>query len=114
MVRIDMYRDYRMWTPLHYAAQNGDVSIASLLVQRGADINAEDEEGVTPFQLALEKDNYFVVGYFVARNADWGSVTRDGRGIFELATGKSKQLLEGFFRIKPNSFRTNGTQCLNV
>lgn len=35
-------------TPLHFAAEKGAMSVAQLLVQQGADVNAEDEDGNTP------------------------------------------------------------------
>ena len=34
------------WTPLHWAADQGHVQTAQLLVGKGADINAQDSDGV--------------------------------------------------------------------
>lgn len=43
-------------TPLHVAAQMGDVEVVELLLQSAKDINVQDETGVTPLHLASQKD----------------------------------------------------------
>jgi ankyrin repeat protein len=40
------------WTPLHYAASNGDVGIISLLLENSAYIDAESPNGTTPLMMA--------------------------------------------------------------
>jgi len=40
-------------TPLHYAAANGHKEIAELLIEKGADLNAKDEDGGTPLDVAI-------------------------------------------------------------
>lgn len=42
------------FTPLHEAAQNGDIALAGLLLSRGADAGATTDEGKTALQLAEE------------------------------------------------------------
>jgi ankyrin repeat protein len=42
------------WTALHYCAAQGFVELVELLVEHGADINAQDEQGKTPLTIALE------------------------------------------------------------
>ena len=42
-------------TPLHSAARQGRVELASLLIARGADINARNNSGKTALQLAIEE-----------------------------------------------------------
>jgi hypothetical protein len=37
-----------LFTPLHYAVQNGHIETVRLLISRGADVNARDQRGVTP------------------------------------------------------------------
>jgi ankyrin repeat protein len=48
-------RDANGRTALHYAAAAGYTDVAKLLVDRGADVNAKDVDGVTPAEAALGK-----------------------------------------------------------
>jgi ankyrin repeat protein len=40
------------WTPLHSAAEEGHKDLVELLITKGANVNAKDEDGVTPLQYA--------------------------------------------------------------
>ena len=42
------------WTALHYCAGYGFAELVEPLIDRGADINAPDDEGKTPLQVAIE------------------------------------------------------------
>jgi len=42
---------------LHYALIQGNTKLAHLLIQKGSNINREDETGTTPLQLALKRNN---------------------------------------------------------
>jgi ankyrin repeat protein len=42
------------WTALHYCAGYGSAELVEPLIDRGADINAPDDEGKTPLQVAIE------------------------------------------------------------
>lgn len=44
------------WTALHYCAGYGFVELAEVLIKRGADIDALDDEAKTSFRVALESD----------------------------------------------------------
>ena len=48
-----MPRDPHGWTPLHFAAQEVLPEMAARLLARGADVNAQDEEGNTPLARAI-------------------------------------------------------------
>jgi len=41
------------WTPLHNAATQDDKEIAELLIAKGADVNAKDDDGETPLDQAI-------------------------------------------------------------
>jgi ankyrin repeat protein len=40
-INVNVKDDEYGWTPLHYAALNGHIEIARLLLQNGADVNAK-------------------------------------------------------------------------
>ncbi|WP_119153994.1 ankyrin repeat domain-containing protein [Caldimonas tepidiphila] len=44
--------DHAGWTPLHYAASNGDPRIVELLLARGVRVDAESPNGTTPLMMA--------------------------------------------------------------
>ena len=45
------------YTPLHYAAKEGDVEAARLLVQAGADPHAKNKMDRTPLQIAMRNND---------------------------------------------------------
>lgn len=45
-------RDYQGFTPLHFAVQDGRLAAVQLLLDAGADIEAENSDGATPLFLA--------------------------------------------------------------
>jgi ankyrin repeat protein len=52
-----MHKTYDGETPLHYAAQNGHLDVASLLLELGADITFTDWKGRTASDLAKEQNH---------------------------------------------------------
>jgi ankyrin repeat protein len=50
---LDARTDLHGLTPLHYAANYGRYDLVSLLVGRGANVNARAEDGTTPLHLAI-------------------------------------------------------------
>jgi ankyrin repeat protein len=57
-------------TPLHVAAEAGGTEVARLLLKKGADVNARDEEGRTPLRVACERHHADVVKLLVHAGAD--------------------------------------------
>jgi len=45
-------------TPLHFAVENGHLSVIEYLVNQKADIKAKNDNGSTPFALACDIDEY--------------------------------------------------------
>ena len=61
-VRADAARQQGGWTALHAAAQHGDVEMAKLLIEWGADVTAANDEGKTAADLARERGHAAIVG----------------------------------------------------
>lgn len=55
------------WTPLHYAAGMGFVSLVGPLLARGADPSSIDEEGKTPLDVALDSNHHHIVAILRSR-----------------------------------------------
>lgn len=66
----DPDRNYGAWTPLHYAAANGQIDVVKLLLANKADINARTDWGETPFLLTAEKGHTELAELLIASNAD--------------------------------------------
>jgi ankyrin repeat protein len=57
------------WTALHAAAQNGDVLMASMLIESGATVNVRAENNQSPLDLALTKGHQDMVEYLELKGA---------------------------------------------
>ena len=57
-------------TPLHVAATAGQVDIARLLLDRGAHVNAKDQDGDTPLHQAVKEKRRAVAQLLLERGAD--------------------------------------------
>jgi cytohesin len=62
-ISLWMTGNIRGRTPLYWAAWTGEMEIAELLIDAGADVNAKNDEGRTPLDLAIQ-------------NSDWSHVRR--------------------------------------
>jgi ankyrin repeat protein len=73
-IRDNIYcptKDKNGQTPLHVASKNGKEAIVSLLLEHGADVNAEhDNDGLTPLHLACEYEEEAVVALLLKKGAD--------------------------------------------
>jgi ankyrin repeat protein len=64
---------------LHEAIMNGDLALAKLLLEQGADPNEKNADGKTPLHLAVAKDEYFeLVELLVEKKADLEATTTGG------------------------------------
>jgi ankyrin repeat protein len=48
-------RDWRLWTPLHFAVRTGNGEVVKMLIEAGAQVDLPNDEGVTPLHLCLLK-----------------------------------------------------------
>ena len=65
-------------TPLHLAADNGNVKIVKLLLAFGADVNGKDNDGSTPLHRAVQSSSAEVVEALLAKGADIDARNSDG------------------------------------
>ena len=72
---------------LHYAAQNADPAVASLVASHGPNINAQDNVGHSPLMIAVMCGNVEVVRYLITQGADINLC--DSRNIAALDLAKS-------------------------
>ena len=67
-------------TPLHFAARNNAVATATLLVERGAAVNAkENNHGLTPLHVAAWKNARATAALLLERGAAVNAKTNDGQ-----------------------------------
>ncbi|KAK3239920.1 hypothetical protein CYMTET_50186 [Cymbomonas tetramitiformis] len=64
-IRLNAFHE----TPLHIAAELGHVECVECLLHSGADVRADDENGVTPLHLASEKGHSDVISVLLS----WGA-----------------------------------------
>lgn len=77
--------DVQGYTPLHWAALQGNYVVAALLLERGADVNARNREGQTSLHLAVTCKNIKVVALLLASKADVNAKDNQGRTPLRLA-----------------------------
>lgn len=70
-------------TLLHSASNSGSMELVRLLIQEGADVNAQDEDGESPLHVAMARsENYNVARTLIENGADLSSKAVDGRTPF--------------------------------
>jgi uncharacterized protein len=67
------------FTALHFAAREGCVGCVPVLADSKADINAQDEDGITPLISALINGHYDVAGVLLEKGANPNIADRTGR-----------------------------------
>ena len=68
------------WIALHIAAQNGNVALSRLLIERGSApmINLREDHGVTPIWVAGSFDHFALVEYLLEAGAKADVANEDG------------------------------------
>lgn len=62
--------DQFCWTSLHHAAQAGKVEILELLLEAGANIDAQTITGTTPLMVAIQSTHLSCVEFFFTAGAN--------------------------------------------
>ncbi len=73
------------WTAMHYAAFGGHADVATLLIERGADLDAIAPNGQTPLMLAAGAGKLALVRILVEADADMDLEDYEGRTALILA-----------------------------
>ena len=68
------------------ATDNEDMVLVSLLLKFGADINAQDNEGMTALMRAVVKDSYILTGQLLEKKAKTNLKDKQGRTALSIAT----------------------------
>ena len=82
-------RDRLGSTPLLDAVWNGNIAITTLLLSKGADVNAmHAEAGSTALEYAVLTSHADLVSLLIAAHADLAHTYRSGQGIMHIAAGR--------------------------
>jgi uncharacterized protein len=67
------------FTPLLFAAREGQLEAVKVLAEAGADLNAVDADGISPMLIAIINGHYDVAAFLVNRGADPNLADKTGR-----------------------------------
>jgi ankyrin repeat protein len=92
--------DNDLETPLHYAASYNSKAVAKLLLDAGADKNAEDDNLRTPLHWAAEHNSEAVAILLIDAGADKGAKDDNDFTPWDYANNELRQSLP---ELKPNN-----------
>ena len=73
-------------TPLHLASRYGHIKVAGFLLERGADLTAQNKDKETPLHVASRWGDVEVAGVLIERGADVSAQDKDGETPLHLAS----------------------------
>jgi ankyrin repeat protein len=73
-------------SPLHLASRGGHVDLARMLVERGADVSAQDQDGSTALHLACRKGHVELAQMLLKNGADVSAQDRDGSTVLHFVS----------------------------
>jgi hypothetical protein len=101
-------------TPLHWAAQLGNMDMIKLLIDHGANKDAQDVDGNTPLHLAARNVKINAIKYLLENGAQYNSVNLDSKTAEELATDERKHLSVDAIRQYLQEQPTKMSMCAKV
>ena len=82
-------------TALIIACEKGLLEIANYLINNGANVNHQNEQGATPVMKAAEGNNFFVVKLLLEKNIDLTISDFSGRTVREISeNNRDKRILK--------------------
>ena len=84
IINLKNFNDY---TPLHFAASNGNLLTVEYLCKNNADVNSLTESNFTPLHLASGNGDVQVVGCLIKYGANPDAITSHGSSVFHYAAG---------------------------
>ncbi|XP_054876415.1 myotrophin [Poeciliopsis prolifica] len=81
-------------SPLHYAADFGQVDMIKFLLHKGANINATDKHGLTPLMYACFENHLECAEILLEKGADKHIKTQDGLSAFDCESDTIRELLK--------------------
>ncbi len=82
--------------PLHVAAWNGQATVVTILLDKGADINAKGFDEWTALHFAASKGHASTCQLLLERGADREALNGIGRTPLRMATGSAKRVIEQY------------------
>ena len=77
-------------TPLHIAAQNGQLNIVKILIKNGANPHAVNGQNMTALHFAAKKEHYYVTEFLIENKADLESRNDNEATPLHLASEENK------------------------
>ncbi len=87
--------------PLHSAVAKNDIPLCDLLIKNGADVNAQQTQGVTPLMSAAHLGNLDLVKLLVENGADMELTTDDGKTAITYAEQDEHQEVLSYLQSNP-------------
>jgi uncharacterized protein len=92
------------WTPLHYAATNGQLEVARLLIEQHAFIDAMSPNKTTPLMMAARQKNPTIARFLVDEGADPTQRNEAGLSVADYFLRHGEKEHAEWFRTKAREF----------
>jgi predicted LPLAT superfamily acyltransferase len=101
-------------TALHMASMNGKVDIISVLIARGAQVDAVDDQGITPMMLAAKDGRVEAVQALLAQGAKIEAQNKMGENALHIAGAHGKKEVVTELLDRGANIRATTNNGLNV